>query len=136
MGGERQEAVGDVGLEGVEREELVVLRGVEGGDGGGAAAEAEHAEEARPGGRRRLGGGHGQPYRARVRAVLGLGFGFPGRREGVVVAGEKSGGERMVGNRDLYGNGAGGRQGWLGTRPARCRLADTWGPWLVGPTRR
>ena len=132
MGGERPEAVGDVGLEGVEREELVVLRGVEGGDGGGAAAEAEHAEEARPGGRRRLGGGHG---------LIGLGFGlwpwawalgFPG----VVVAGEKSGGERMVGNRHLYGNGAGGRQGWLGTRPARCRLADTWGPWLVGPTRR
>ena len=57
--GERVETVGDVGLEGVEREELVVLRGVEGRDGGGAAAEAEHAEEARPGGRRQLGGGHG-----------------------------------------------------------------------------
>jgi hypothetical protein len=55
-GEERGEAVGDVGLEGVQGEELVVLGGVEGGHGGGAAAEAKHAEEA--GGRRGIGGGH------------------------------------------------------------------------------
>ena len=78
---------------------------------------------------------------AAMASLIGLGFGLCwawalGFLGEVVVAGEKSGGERMVGNRDLYGNGAGGRQGWLGTRPARCRLADTWGPWLVGPTRR
>jgi hypothetical protein len=95
VGGECLEAVSDVGLEGVEREELVVLRGVEGGDGGGAAAEAKHAEEARPGGRRRLGGGHG---------LIGLGFGLCrawalGFVGGVVVAGEQRGGERMVGSR-------------------------------------
>jgi hypothetical protein len=55
-GEERGEAVGDMGLEGVQGEELVVLSGVEGGHGGGAAAEAQHAEEAR--GRRGVGGGH------------------------------------------------------------------------------
>jgi hypothetical protein len=99
--GERLEAGGNVGLEGVEREELIVLRRVEGGDGGGAAAEAEHAEEAHPGGRRRLGGGHGLYRRVWVWAWALPSLGEEdeeGPREAESSwSEEKSGGEGMVG---------------------------------------
>lgn len=113
------EAVGDTGLERVEREELVVLRWVAGGDGGGAAVEVEHAEEAHPVGWRQLRAAMAwvSPVASSgsARPGLLLGFGLSRwRREdgGVVVVREKVEGRE-----------------WWGTKASAC-------PPFIRPWRR